>query len=338
MPFVSVHKAERAWKVRVKKAKLDERALQQAYNIADKNVGKFSRIFQSIQRELINDDVIKQVKAALKETSNPEEIVDVIPWYDAGAPNEYWQKAIDKVVQAYADVLTQAGDQEAKDVNRQLGTDLTFSPKEDISKAENIISAVPTNPVNPASLEWIRQATGNLIAQYITREQKSMVRQLLYDAFERGERAETIVDRLRQDIGLTTREYAAVNRRRQILEQAGLSQEKISEKADKYAEKLRKKRAERIARTETTAAQAEGRNQLWQQAKNQGSLPPVVRVWVAVPGYNAGGRTCRICNDLDGQRRNLGESYESMYAPAPIARPPAHPYCRCTEILRRSEG
>src|SRR6056300_931470 len=104
MPCVSIHNAERAWKVRVKKAKLDERALQQAYKIADKNVGKFSRIFQSIQRELINDDVIKQVKAALKETSNPEEIVDVIPWYDAGAPNEYWQKAIDKVVQAYAEV------------------------------------------------------------------------------------------------------------------------------------------------------------------------------------------------------------------------------------------
>jgi hypothetical protein len=146
-----------------------------------------------------------------------------------------------------------------------------------------------------------------------------------------------MVQQLKDNIGLTTRDARAVENRRALHEDAGMTEEQAQEEAGKYADELRGKRAETIARTETTMAQAEGRNETWRLARESGELPEVERVWVSVPGFGAGGRTCEICDDLDGKTAGIDEPYDSDFADEALLRPPAHPNCRCTEILQRKE-
>jgi hypothetical protein len=339
MPLVLVHKADRVWKAKQKKAGRDASALRRANRIADAHVGRFARVFRDIQRELIDDEVAAKMRGVLRDSTSIEAVLATIPWYEPGQPSAFWDKAIERIVQAYADVLQASGDSEAKQLNEKLKTTLQFQ-LEDTAPVEKAApkKVVPIAPVNPYAKRWIKQSAGNLIQQHITRQQKATIRDVLLDSFSKGQRAETIVDKVRSTIGLTTREAMAVENRRILLEDKGWDVDAVRAEADDYAEELRGVRAERIARTETIAAQAEGRNEVWRLAQESGTMPPVVRVWVAIPSFGATGRTCEICEGLDGTEAAIGEAYETDLSDDVILHPPAHPNCRCTEILQRAEG
>jgi len=139
---------------------------------------------------------------------------------------------------------------------------------------------VPTVPINPYSLAWVQLQAGKLIAQ-ISNSQRQTLRNVIFDGFSQGKRAEAILAEIQDAIGLLPREHAAVARRRTLHEDAGLPKDRVKDLTDKYHDQLLKKRAQRIARTETISAQAQGRNNAWRLAKESGALPPdVVRVWV----------------------------------------------------------
>ena len=350
MPLVLIHKAERLWKERQKKAGRDANAIRTANRIADEHVGQFSRAFLEVQRNLIDDETAARLRSVLRDSTSIDEALAAIPWHVEGEPSELWDKIISRVSRAYAEVVSASGEHQARTINDKLGAkgklEFTMDPGQpvDVAKAKRkkpeagaaveVKPVVPIAPVNPWAQEWIKTSAGRLIAQYITREQKQMIRDLLLDSFGKGQRAETIVDKIRQRIGLTTRESMAVENRRMLLEDRGWDVETVQRETDDYAEQLRKKRAVRIARTETIAAQAEGRNEMWRLAQESGNLPPVERVWVAIPSFGEAGRTCEICQDLDGTAADLGEAYLTDLAEQQILMPPAHPHCRCTEILR----
>lgn len=337
MPLVLVHKADRVWKAKQKKAGRDANALRRANAIADAHVGRFARVFNDIQRELIDDEVAAKLRGVLRDSTSVEAALATIPWYDPDKPSAFWDKAIERIVRAYADVIQAAGEGEARRISEQLGADIKFQLRDEpVEKAGKKV--VPTVPINPYAKKWIKQNAGNLIQQNITRQQKATVRSLLLDSFSKGQRAEAIVDRLRSTIGLTTREAMAVENRRIMLEDKGWDVDTVQRESDDYGEQLRKVRAERIARTETVAAQAEGRNEMWRLAKESGSLPPVVRVWVAIPSLGSPSRTCEICQGLDGAEAGIDEPYPTDLTDDVILHPPAHPNCRCTEILQRAEG
>lgn len=80
-------------------------------------------------------------------------------------------------------------------------------------------------------------------------------------------------------------------------------------------------RAEMIARTETMIAANQGQRMSWEQAIEEGLLPPnMQREWIATSG------ACPECEALDGVRVPLDEPY-----PDGSDSPPLHPNCRCTE-------
>lgn len=327
MPLVQLYKAaRRSRRLKGRPEWQDvlppEKELRDAYAIAARHVNRFSRAFLDVSRGLLTDEVARRLRAILRD-GTAEEAVAAIPWFNPGDTDamKVWTSLGNKLRDSYADVVQESGRAEF----RRLKLPLRFQ----IEKQE-----VPTVPINPYSLAWITEHSGDLIRE-ISDSQKQTIRDIIYDGFSQGKRAEAIIAEIQDTVGLLPQERAAVLRRQALHEDAGLSQRRIEELTDKYREQLLKKRAQRIARTETIAAQAQGRNDAWRLARESGALPrDVVRTWVAAPESPNPGRPCAICLDLDTKTAPIGQPYDSLFL-GTVPRPPAHPHCRCTETIGR---
>lgn len=189
-------------------------------------------------------------------------------------------------------------------------------------------------PVNPASVEWARER-GSKLVQEISARQRELIRSVVARGLKQGVRADAMARSIRRSVGLLEREEAAVERRRSLLLEQGASEATADARADSYAEELRGKRALRIARTETVAAQNQGLLDGWKEARDEGELPDTVkRQWVSAPESPNPNRPCQICLDLDGQLVGLDEPFVSKIIGQVMA-PTAHPACRCAQVLRR---
>lgn len=130
--------------------------------------------------------------------------------------------------------------------------------------------------------------------------------------------------------GLTARyEGAVVNRASTIaaqLEKQGITGvkalDKVKKDTQKYADKLRRARANTIARTEIMRASNEGKLAAYQQAVDRGlaSAKYSKKVWTTSPFD-----VCHICAPLNGAQVGLQETFNGG-----LFVPPAHPNCRCT--------
>lgn len=99
----------------------------------------------------------------------------------------------------------------------------------------------------------------------------------------------------------------------------------------RYAQQLIRQRARVIARHELMQAANQGRRAIWQRDVRNGLIAPErwQREWVAI--VPSDGRTCPICEGLDGQHAPINGVY-----PDGSDGPPAHVLCRCTEVLVRT--
>jgi hypothetical protein len=268
---------------------------------------------------------------ALKRQSAMD-VIAALPGSDESDPA--WEKFNDSMFRAYEKVTLESGKFETRNINRKYGSSLVFTisdPEENVEKADEI----PVVQMNPYSIQWIKRRLGEFRLQGITTPQKEVVMEVLGEGFEKGLRPELILDEIKDNIGLTKRDYGAVQRRRILHEEAGLPKIQVEKLTDEYRDKLLSQRAQRIARTETIAAQAAGRHTSWQLADEAGVLPPVVREWVSAPESPNPNRPCEICLGLDGTTAPLNGVYESDVIGEVIG-PPAHVNCRCSEVLVRS--
>jgi hypothetical protein len=93
--------------------------------------------------------------------------------------------------------------------------------------------------------------------------------------------------------------------------------------SDKYAEAKIAARAKTIAHTESMTAINKGREQLWDQLKEDGALPDDQRKeWIT--GLDE--LVCIVCGPLHGEKINVGESWAQAGGPD-VETPPAHPNC-----------
>lgn len=87
-------------------------------------------------------------------------------------------------------------------------------------------------------------------------------------------------------------------------------------------------RADMIARTEIMDAANQGLAQSWNDARDEGLLPPdTMKVWIATSG------ACDDCDALDGEEVLFDDDFSSG-----DDMPPAHPNCRCTTGLSFGDG
>jgi hypothetical protein len=257
---------------------------------------------------------------AIKRQSATD-VIAALPGSDESDPA--WEKFNNSMLRAYEKVTLESGKFETRNINRKYGSNLVFTisdPEENVEKAGEL----PVVQMNPYSIEWIKRRLSEFRLQSITEPQKEVVMEILGEGFEQGLRPELILNDIKKNIGLTARQYAAVQKRRLLHEAAGLAPAKIETLITKYTDKLLTQRAQMIARTETIAAQATGRHTSWQLADEAGVLPPVVREWVSAPSSPNPTRPCPICLGLDGTTAPINGVYESSII-GEVVGPPSHP-------------
>jgi hypothetical protein len=286
--------------LRLRKRDVDP-ALRDAYEIAARFEARFVEVFVTAVRRVMTPAVERELLQAIRSRST-QAVLDAFP-------SAVWGSMTEPMMEIYGEVVS-AGAAEA------FGA-----------------FAVQKEPFNidpfQVAAEWIRERSGKLI-RHISDNQRESVTQLLARGFERGERPEAILDQIGATVGLTVREAVAVDRRLEHAIESGVPEAKAREDSERYASRLLNQRAMRIARTETVEAQSQGRFGAWQEANDRGLLEQgTVRQWVSAGEPR---RTCPICLGLDAKTAPVDKPYESDIA-GEVMRPPAHPSCRCTEIL-----
>ncbi len=183
---------------------------------------------------------------------------------------------------------------------------------------------------NPYTAPWLKAHAADLVRE-VSSETKLALRHVLVDAYEHRYPVDKIVDRIYNMVGLTERESVAVeNYWARLAGDGTLTDEQVARYTDKYAEKLRHARAERIARHETNAASNRALADSWKVARDKGYIDPeAVRVWTAAPESP---RTCEICLALDGKQAPLDGVFECEYGQYE-GPPDPHVGCRCSVSL-----
>jgi len=333
---------------------------EHAYAIAAKHEGRFASAFMSAIRAQLPDKIPDGFRGAMDK--GVEQTLAALPLMDLSSKKskvstDALNSFIDRMTNAYLDVIRESGQDASDRVNSDLHTNFRFTvsgpeksevlkrtekktkpkskPKSDDSIDDRWL--VPIVPVNPYAKRWVAARCMELVTDGITAKQWTTAKAIIEDGFKRGLRAEKLYGQIKQNIGLLPREYQAVINRQELMESQGFTEDKIEREKARYSEELLKKRAERIGRTETIQAQAEGRREMWRTANESGNMPAVEREWISAPESDRKDRPCEICVEMHGRRAPVDGMYDGP--DGPIEGPTAHPSCRCTEkLVRASEA
>lgn len=212
---------------------------------------------------------------------------------------------------------------------------------------------------NPNAISFLRNYDFRLIRE-IGEDTREGIRQVIVDAFEFGGHPFEQARQIKASIGLTQTQAAAVdnfrsllvNRDRAALTRAlrdrrfdptleralgrardrELSTVQVDSMVDRYRERYIGMRAKTIARTETIGASNAGQQQAWDQAANDNlfSRSRVRQKWLVTPDDHL----CMICAAIPVLNPDGVPLGGTFLSPAgPIARPGAHPNCRCIIFL-----
>lgn len=201
------------------------------------------------------------------------------------------------------------------------------------SKPPKVEFKMSFNKTNPNSLAFARRRAGELITSIDTLTRES-IRRAIIDAFNEQLDYRATARRIKNVVGLHPRWADAVTKfekdefarllKRGLKEEVARSQ--AMDRASRYSDSLKSKRATMIARTEIQIAQNEGRQEGWNQAAEQGYVDvESQKMWIIAQDE----RTCDICSELDGEIVPWNETFSSGdETPGRV-----HPNCRCTMVI-----
>ena len=201
------------------------------------------------------------------------------------------------------------------------------------SKPPKVEFKMSFNKTNPNSLAFARRRAGELITSIDTLTRES-IRRAIIDAFNEQLDYRATARRIKNVVGLHPRWADAVTKfekdefarllKRGLKEEVARSQ--AMDRASRYSDSLKSKRATMIARTEIQIAQNEGRQEGWNQAAEQGYVDvESQKMWIIAQDE----RTCDICSELDGEIVPWDGTFSSGHeTPGRV-----HPNCRCTMVI-----
>lgn len=272
------------------------------HGVADNRRGDMRSAFLRGMKMFASGLVMAELQRAF-ESGDPDEVENAIPWEDLPANLE---DMADEIL-----TLVRNG---ARASSKYLPRQVQMNVKFDL--------------LNQRSVDFIRQYRFDLIRE-ISDQSREGVQRVVQRAFEEGMHPYKAARYIRDIVGLTESQALSVDnyRRRQIAQ--GVPEGTALERAKRYADRVHRRRAETIARTETIRAASAGQSLLWQEAVEEGLIQPsrTWRVWIVTPDD----RLCPICEQMDGQRVRMNESFQS--AIGPIYTTPLHPNCRCSVAL-----
>ena len=208
------------------------------------------------------------------------------------------------------------------------------------------------DPLNTATVA-AQNATNDELAATIEEQAMRTAQQILSDGLAGHIAPEKIARTLRETLGMTQQEAAAIESYRRALQsgtasslsralrdrrydarvlRGDMTPDQIDAMTERYAARYRSYRALRLARTESLRAANQGRRAAWMQyaeATGRG----VRRFWLT-----AGNElVCAICAAIPGMNPDgvdLDQPYETPVGPLMMP-PDPHPNCRCTERFGR---
>jgi hypothetical protein len=186
------------------------------------------------------------------------------------------------------------------------------------------------NLVDPKAVAYAEREVGKLVRE-INSELLDTIRQTVAEATAGGLTVDQLARRITTNLPLTARDAKAVDNFRsrnfQNFLADGMDEAKAraraEEKAQRYADKMTRRRAKVIARTETANAAMNGRFIGWESAVGEGLIDnQSKKEWIAEPD------ACDICLPYDGFITSWDKDF-----PNGFKMPPAHPNCRCSSVI-----
>ncbi len=199
------------------------------------------------------------------------------------------------------------------------------------SLPESISAQMRFDLLNPRAVENLRQFGGQLITG-LTDKTRQGILDTIETAFRKGGSPAQQAREIRNSIGLTPRQTAAVENFRSMLVAEGVKPALLEKRVAKFYRRQLNFRAKVIARTETIRASNAGQREIWNQAADQGLLNPntVRRGWVVTPDD----RLCPICEPIPSMNPDGVPLNGTFNTPiGAVIGPPAHPNCRCAEAI-----
>lgn len=325
MPIVIVRKASRA-SIPFSDPIMD---------LADRMSGKVRDAFLAAVVAVQSQIVLHELEAAIS-TGDYQRVLSIINIGDrfekamagAGLPTN-----VLSVRDALRQVYAAAAGVAAKELPASIGTPLAF------------------DLLNTESVAFIQNYGFNLIQQ-VSQSVRDAVRQVVDRAFREGGHPYVQAREIRNFIGLTANQQAAVanyrwalengdrialdralrDRRfdpsvaRAIRDSSRLPQWRIDQMVERYRQRMLLRRAQTVARTESLRASNMGQQTLWHQAVQQGLMSQQTkRRWHT--GEDE--RVCPRCADLNGVEVGIDEEF----APGIMNPPDPHPSCRCNQYI-----
>ena len=195
-----------------------------------------------------------------------------------------------------------------------------------MSQDPRITFRIAFRVTNPAAQRWAETQAGRLIRR-ITADQRQSIRRVIVQAFTENLTTRQVAIRLTDQIGLQSRQAVALERVRADLVEKGLTKARIDHLVTRHRDRMIRRRARSIARTEVLRASNMGQQLLWEAAVDAGEwrAQDVRRVFIVTPDD----RLCPICAPLDGMMVGLADEFVSPTNGASALVPPLHPQCRC---------
>lgn len=160
---------------------------------------------------------------------------------------------------------------------------------------------------------------------------REAIRAAITTVFETGQNVGQLARAIRGLVGLTPRQAASLVRYSAGLTADGVSPARAETLLARQTQRLIRRRAITIARTETIDAASAGQHLLWQQARTQGLVGPELRrYWVITPDD----RLCFLCRAVPGLNPDgvgLDETFQTPLGG--VLHPTLHPQCRCAVVL-----
>jgi hypothetical protein len=235
-----------------------------------------------------------------------------------------------QISQAWVDRWQQ---QYAELVNTKLGPEWLAASQSSAAAWKKGLSGVGIEPdfalLGDKLDTWVRQRSADFVVD-VSEAQRRALNSLIH--------RHTVVDPLgpktlgqfiRPMIGLTERETASVSNLLSSLLADGVPEGRAAKRAAQRTGTLRRRRAERIARTELAFAHNYGGFQAVREAIDQDLLEPgevMIKRW----STQLDERVCPFCGPLHDQVVGMEGTFPGLTKKIPnIFVPPAHPMCRC---------
>jgi len=158
----------------------------------------------------------------------------------------------------------------------------------------------------------------------INKETRASLKRAISESIRDGIPPREAAKQIRETVGLNRPQGIALRRHVRKLSKAGYTTAAKAKAGIKLKNKMIRRRAITIARTEVIDSLTAGVEAAWGQAQDQGLLGKnAKKEWMTTPMG-----ACTICQALNGQQVLLTKSFISSTVGA-LDRPTAHPNCRC---------